>query len=80
MDHRGPHDRHLQAVGGVDHAVDQVKRRIAFDEANPGWQIWPGNDGNWHAERERPGGPDTVVMGTLKALLDALGAPQGGPE
>lgn len=76
MDERGPRGR-LQAVGGVDHAVDQVKRRIAFQGANPEWRIRIDEDDLWHGERDD--GPGAVVMHTLKELLDALGAPKGGP-
>ena len=64
MDHRGP--RYLR---GVDNAVDQVARRIAFEDAHPEWRISCDERRHWRAEREsyKP-----VVAYELRELLDEL--------
>ena len=66
MDHRGPKARHLH---GVDNAVDQVRRRIAFEAAHPEWRITCDERLDWHAERD---GAGPVAAGDLKGLLDEL--------
>lgn len=65
MDHRGP-GRHLH---GVDDAVDQVKRRIAFEAGHPEWRITCDERLHWHAERD---GAGPVVAYDLRGLLDEL--------
>jgi hypothetical protein len=66
MDHRGPRARHLR---GVDDAVDQVARRIAFEEAHPEWRITC-VDRIHRAVRD--GSVIAVESDDLKALLDEL--------
>ena len=73
MDHRGP--RHLH---GVDNAVDQVKRRIAFEAAHPDeWRIWCDKRLDWHAERD---GGEPVTAYDLKGLLDELDRQPSAPR
>lgn len=68
----GPHEPRLRMAGGVDNAVDQVKRRHEFEAAHPDWVIWVDGYTHWHGERDRENGSDTIVRYTLRDLLDAL--------
>jgi hypothetical protein len=68
----GSYEPGLRAVGGVDHAPDQVVRLRAFLREHAGWTaglekgMWIARDG----AGERRG---CAYM--LRELLDALGAP-----
>ena len=66
MDHRGPRERHLR---GVDDAVDQVARRIAFEEAHPEWRITCDERLHWRAVHD---GGEPVEAYDLHGLLDEL--------
>jgi hypothetical protein len=67
----GP-DRHLRIIGGVDHPVDQVARRRAFEAAHPEWTVSVDDRYTWHARRDGDGGSDTVTAYDLRGLLDEL--------
>lgn len=63
------------APGGVDHAADQVKRKQAFEAANPEWRIiWDADYRVWRAWRLLDGGEDNLTRYELRDLLDALEA------
>lgn len=83
----GPHEPRLQAVGGVDDAVDQVKRRAAFIRRHPEISITsPRENGTsvfqaiWTTDEppQDPGqGEGVVILATheqLRFLLDYLEA------
>lgn len=64
---------YLPVPRGVDNAPDQVKRRLAFEKANPDWRImWDEDYRVWRAWRLIEGGEDNLTRYQLRDLLDAL--------
>ena len=65
----------VASAGGVDHAVDQVRRRQAFERDHPDWRIgFDEASGLWRATRLIDGGSDKLSRYLLRDLLDALEA------